>query len=248
MTDQMNSAIVENAQAAEDLARAFAGLSQDSALEASVPDTFQAVAHHAVALVEGAEDCSITVWNGSRRFRTVAATGELPLAVDAIQYEAIQGPCVDAVIRQGVFWSDEVGSDPRWPDFGRRAAERTGVASMVSHRLRLDEQAFGALNLYSCVPAAFGEHSVNLLDVYTTYASSLLSRANLADKGEHLEAALKSNRTIGVAIGILMASYKVTRDDAFGLLRLASQHGHVKLHVVAEAVVDTGQLDPERLR
>jgi hypothetical protein len=59
----------------------------------------------------------------------------------------------------------------------------------------------------------------------------------------HLEVALLSARRIGAAIGILMATRKVTEDEAFELLRAASQAWPRKLRVVADDVVLTGTLE-----
>lgn len=60
---------------------------------------------------------------------------------------------------------------------------------------------------------------------------------------KHLEHALVSNRRIGAAVGILMYRHKITYEQGFELLRVASQDGHQKLHDIAEAVIDTGQLN-----
>ena len=57
-----------------------------------------------------------------------------------------------------------------------------------------------------------------------------------------LEMALHTSRTIGAAIGILMARHNVTEPDAFQLLRKASMDGNRKLRVIAEDVVLTGDL------
>ena len=59
---------------------------------------------------------------------------------------------------------------------------------------------------------------------------------------ENLRKALASNREIGVAMGVLMTRHQVTRDQAFGLLRMASQNTNRKLHEVALEVADTGGL------
>ena len=57
-----------------------------------------------------------------------------------------------------------------------------------------------------------------------------------------LSTALESNRAIGAATGILMARHQVTQQEAFDLLRIASQTRHVKLREIAREVVDTGAL------
>lgn len=62
------------------------------------------------------------------------------------------------------------------------------------------------------------------------------------DKIANLEAALVTARRIGAAMGVLMASHKVTEPQAFDLLRTASQNRHRKLREVAEDVLLTGTL------
>jgi hypothetical protein len=62
------------------------------------------------------------------------------------------------------------------------------------------------------------------------------------DKSHNLTEALATNRQIGQAIGILMASYKLTSQQSFDLLRGVSQHTHRKLRDVADEVNQTGTL------
>jgi hypothetical protein len=45
-----------------------------------------------------------------------------------------------------------------------------------------------------------------------------------------------------MAIGVLMAHHKITEDEAFTLLRLASQALHRKLRDIAAEVAETGIL------
>ena len=59
----------------------------------------------------------------------------------------------------------------------------------------------------------------------------------------NLETALSSNRRIGAAIGVLMASRRVTSQEAFALLRKASNESNRKLRDIADSVVLTGSLD-----
>ena len=60
-----------------------------------------------------------------------------------------------------------------------------------------------------------------------------------------LERALQSSRLIGTAIGILMERHKVTSDQAFRELVVASQATQVKLHVLATRLIDTGEWPAE---
>ena len=58
----------------------------------------------------------------------------------------------------------------------------------------------------------------------------------------NLRKALSTNRDIGAAIGILMAGQKVSKEEAFAILKAASQNGHRKLHEIADDVLYTGTL------
>lgn len=65
---------------------------------------------------------------------------------------------------------------------------------------------------------------------------------------ETLKVALLSNRRIGQAMGVIMATAKVTEDEAFDRLRQASQNQNRKLRHVADDVVATGELPPDARR
>ena len=59
---------------------------------------------------------------------------------------------------------------------------------------------------------------------------------------EVLQQALPSNRTIGTAVGVLMANRRITEQRAFDLLRDASMRSNRKLRHIAAEVVFTGTL------
>lgn len=67
-------------------------------------------------------------------------------------------------------------------------------------------------------------------------AEGLVSTKHAAD----LEVAMRTARKIGAAIGIVMAGQQVDEESAFATLAKASQNANVKLRVLAEEVVSTG--------
>ena len=62
------------------------------------------------------------------------------------------------------------------------------------------------------------------------------------NRAEQIRGALDSNRVIGTATGIVMATYRLTADHAFRLLQLHSQNSNTKLRDVAAQVVDNRAL------
>lgn len=84
-------------------------------------------------------------------------------------------------------------------------------------------------------------------------ATELLDRLNALEAEavierqqiESLHRALETCRRIGAAVGILMATFKIVEDEAFLMLKRASQNGNRKLRDVADDVVLTGVLPNE---
>jgi GAF domain-containing protein len=224
------------AQRFAEMARRLANLPTQAA-------TWQAVVRAGMETVAGAQAAGITTLRG-KEFESIAPTSELVTAVDAIQYELRSGPCVDAVLQNKVFRSHDLEHDQRWPEFGKRAAAEQGVHSMLAFRLYLeDDNTIGALNLYSTEQHAFSDEDLIAGEIVATHAAIVLTGSRRRDDVVNLQQGLQSNREVGVALGILMSRHRITREQAFDLLRLASQHSHRKLHELALEVGETGMLD-----
>ena len=102
-----------------------------------------------------------------------------------------------------------------------------------------DQEALGALNLYSAKPHAYDSDSVDLALVFASHAATAISNAELVTG---LQTALQSRHLIGVAQGILMAQYDMGLETAFEVLRRYSSHANVKLRDVALRVVELRSL------
>ncbi|HST48125.1 ANTAR domain-containing protein [Jatrophihabitans sp.] len=226
-----------------ELAGLFARLGQELLSDHGLDATLGLVCQRAVDLVPGAEHAAISRGRHGR-FETVGSTSKVPLQVDQIQYDLHSGPCVDAAIKEEIYRTGSLVTDRRWPEFGRRANAEHGICSMLSVRLFLeDDDLVAALNLYSVHPDAFDSGDQTVAVLLATHASLAIAGARLHEQVQHLERALQSNRGIGVAVGVLMNRYKITQQEAFDLLRLASQNSHRKLVDVARGVSETGILE-----
>ena len=197
--------------------------------------------------IPGASTVSVTALRGGR-FRTEASTDEVALRADLLQYEIGSGPCVDAVLDDNVYVTEDVAHDERWAQWGKQVSAELGLHSVLAYRLGLldESHAIAALNVYSDRVGAFDDRDLGTGLVLATHGSLLVTAQLARDKADNLLRALESNREIGVAMGILMHRHRLDREQAFAVLRVASQDSNRKLAEVASEVVDTGILEIRR--
>ena len=101
----------------------------------------------------------------------------------------------------------------------------------------------GGLLLF-CASAPFPSAAHGILPVVATRVGVALAHA---EKLAHLLRAIDSRQTIGQACGILVERHRLRPDEAFSVLRRASQRNHLKLRDLAARVVETGQ-EPDDIR
>lgn len=200
----------------------------------------------AVATIPHASHAGLTLLREGRRARTVAATDDVPISVDDLQYTLAQGPCLDAATSTRLVVVPDLRHERRWPLFAARCVEETPVRSMVGVHLPVGSSDRAALNLYATSPDAFDDEDLAVASMLAPFAGLAVEATIRADDVAHLQAALASSRQIGTATGILMAHRKITADEAFQALRTASSHLNRKLRDVAAQVELTGELPQPR--
>ena len=163
---------------------------------------------------------------------TEAATGDLPRRSDQAQYDAGEGPCLDALYRQETVRVPDMAREPRWPAFTARAGG-LGVGSMLALRLYVAGDDLGALNLFSEQSDAFDRESEHVALLFASHAALALFSARRLDD---LKRGMDTRDLIGQAKGVLMERLGVTGDQAFGLLVRASQARNRKLSEIAAEV------------
>jgi hypothetical protein len=105
----------------------------------------------------------------------------------------------------------------------------------------LDEtELVAGLNFSSDRRNAFSVADVHRGLILASHCALLVTADAASSKAENLLRGLESNREIGVAVGVLMARYHLTRQQAFDVLRVASQNTNRKLVDIATEVGDTG--------
>jgi AmiR/NasT family two-component response regulator len=85
----------------------------------------------------------------------------------------------------------------------------------------------------------FTDHHTQLMDLFATHAALALADVQRA---ENLRIALQTRDLIGQAKGILIERHRLTAEAAFSRLAAASQNSNRKLTVVAQHLVETGEL------
>jgi GAF domain-containing protein len=197
--------------------------------------TLREICRVAARTIETADGASLTSL-GADGPNAVASSDQWAESLDELQYEEREGPCFDAARGGLVFRVRDIEHEARWPTYMPRALEQ-GARSMVSIPMVVESKTVGALNIYSKATDAFDAEDVSLGEILAAHAglaaqvaSSLFRHKTLADQ---LQQAMETRPVIEQAKGILMAQSNVGPDEAFELLKRASQRENRKLHDVA---------------
>ena len=216
-----------------ELAEIFAEVARALVEEHDVDRTLDRICALAVKTIDSCETAGISIASG-RRITSLSTSDPIPRVLDDIQSETQQGPCVDAIKEHEVFVTGSLSQERRWPEFSRRANEETGVESILSLRLFTNEDTMGALNLYSTRPDAFHDQDIATGSVFAAHAAVALTNAT---REAQLQEKAATRDVIGMAKGIIMARQQVSDDEAFAILRRASQRMNVKIRELADRVV-----------
>lgn len=211
----------------------YAGGSPDTALHRLVD--------LAVDSVPGCDWAAVTAWPRGKAPRSLACSSKTALAVDELQYELREGPCMQAAVDSEVVRLGDAADDDRWRALTTAMQNRTPVRAVLSFHL-VDRPMRSALNLYAGRSGAFDQDAVTVAALFAAHARVLLIHAASTDAATTLKEALTTSRQIGAAIGILMSAHKITEEHAFDMLRTASQNLNRKLKDIARDVTQTGIL------
>jgi GAF domain-containing protein len=164
--------------------------------------------------------------------RVVAAVATDDAAADAERWEREfdEGPALQSLLSHTDFMVADIRHDPRWQRWGPHVAE-AGLLSLVSKRLRISNQTFGVLNLYSRRVGGFEHGDLDVAEFFARYASTAIASALQRDA---LLVASDTRHAIGIAEGILMQRYALSAEAAFTSLRQLGQDNNTTLLVTAE--------------
>lgn len=206
----------------------------------SVQDFLADLAHVAAEEIDRELSCGLTVQVEGRPM-TIASSDDLASCLDAVQYDAGDGPSLKAMATGGRVDVPDLAGLDRWPAW-RDLARSRGVRKALSVPLPTgDASPLGGVNLYSTSSDKFTQDDFDTADAFAEHAAGALKVAiRLVEQAEllgHMQTALESRAVIDQAKGILMAQERCTADEAFELLRTASQHRNTKLSEIARGIV-----------
>lgn len=239
----------EHAERPTLLALTFASIAERLYAADTYDEVLTRIASAAMATMDGGESASVTLLEHGA-YRSAASTDQSATAVDQAQYDAHEGPTLDAFTAPVVHAPSF--PDDRWPLLGAQPSDH-GVGSSLSYRLDTTdgdapETGAASLNIYAQSSDAFDQTAQEIGMILAAHAAlaarAVGERTTNQDLGRHLEEALLSRDVIGQAKGILMERLKTTPEDAFDILKRSSQRLNVKLREVARGLTETGEMTP----
>jgi GAF domain-containing protein len=185
--------------------------------------------------------CGITLVRRKKAV-TVASSNDRARAMDEVQYQFGDGPCLTAIREHASVHVPDLRTDQRWPEYTDAVAEH-GIGSMLGVPIPLEGEAGAGLNLYSTQPHGFTEEAIGTAETYARQTSKALRLAiriaHLNDARNNLSAAMQSRTVIDLAVGVIIAQNRCSQDEAFQILKNASNTRNMKLRDVAAAVVES---------
>ena len=226
----------EELQEELDLVLAMADVSRLTAGADPLPDVLAQVVELATGAVDGS--VSITLRDPKDRLRTAAASDDDAGELSDHQH-AHGGPCPESARTGATFHLPVDALLTSWTDLAGLLADR-GFAEVLAFPLESDGQAVGAVNVYARQPVGGAQHRT--LQLLTAQAAGAIGNAQLfrsaSELAAQLTSALEHRASIEQAKGLLMALQRCDQEQAFEVLRRASQRQNRKLWIVAQELVE----------
>ena len=218
-----------------DLATTLAVVAQTLARENELTAVILRTCRLAVETIDACEHADVMIVAPGGTLTVPAATDWVGLRIVSFEEEYGEGPCVDAFRTGSTVHSPDFNSESRWPQFVRRCMVETPVRSGVGVPLVVGDRPIGALDLYANALNSFHDEDRAAAVLFAAHAAVAFSAAR---ERVQFQEALASRDVIGQAKGILMTQSHITADEAFDMLRRASQRLNRKLVSIAQDIVD----------
>ncbi len=235
--DDAGSGSATAASRADLLAELHAVLGQTVQVDALL----DVVVRRAAALAGDDVSAAMTVRLDGRS-AVAASTDEQAAACDSEEQAAGEGPCLDAGREERLITVPDIAAERRWERW-RDASVAAGFGSSAAVPGRTPEgsRIDLAIDLYR---PQRGEWDLAALEAVQGFADDAVTAVLVASRVEEqsrvnadLKTAMASRTVIDQALGVMMAQNRCSPEEAFGILRRASQHRNAKLRDVAAQIV-----------
>lgn len=185
-------------------------------------------------------ECAVTLGR-RKRAPTVGGSSNQAMLMDRIEQGLEQGPGIEARDSGRPVLLDDAAASPQWGEYCE-ALEARGLRSALGVPLELDQDCTAVVNFFASAPGAFTRQAVDDARAFAEIASKALQVtiriAALEEAAEDLEAASQSRSVIDTACGVIISQNRCTHDEAFAILRKASNDRNQKLRDLARNLLD----------
>ncbi|WP_197030141.1 GAF and ANTAR domain-containing protein [Cellulomonas sp. URHE0023] len=208
--------------------------------DATVDTLLRLLTTAAQRVVPTASGAGLSVMGPGSRMISVAATDGEVEALDALQYELDEGPCLTATRDRVVVRIDDVTTERRWPAWCPAAAQ-LDLGCSLSAPLVVGDTVLGAVKVYAHTAGSFDEDDEATLRVFAAQAAVLVAHgqayARAADLGQQLGAMLRQRDDVNRACGVVMERQGVSSETAYTYLMSLSERDGRTVHETAAQLV-----------
>jgi hypothetical protein len=172
----------------------------------------------------GVDAAAVSLIDAGESRGTFGASDETARLLDALQFSAGEGPCMEASrTMEPVLVPDlHAREEPRWPAF-QEAAERAGVRAVFAIPINVGQMTVGALDLFRYTPGGLtGRNIADALVIASAAAQILLDVVDVGGDDDQRASALEQwNQVASLArvdvyqaTGMVMAQLDISPVDA----------------------------------
>ena len=227
----------------------FVELADTMVDEFDVIDFLHRLAERCAELLDCGE-AGLLLADAAGLLRVMASSSERSDALEVLQSQREEGPCVECYRRgEPVFSADLEADRDRWPQFAPAAVER-GFRSVQALPMRVRGETIGAMNLFRSEPGQMRDADLSLGQGMADIAAIALLQERVVRESRGviagLQGALNSRVVIEQAKGMLAESAQIDVDEAFVRLRAHARDHNLRLSDVSRNLID-GRLDAAAL-
>ncbi len=187
----------------------------------TMPAKLEAIAEILERTVPGCDSVSISLVVEESAV-TGAASSQLAIEADLVQYGHDQGPCLTAAKDQSPVRIDVLQDDERFEHFAPGAIEK-GVESVLSIPLLFEGTTVGSINLYSETPNAFTAEVTEQIAPFAEYAVEVIAHSPLyaasLDMVAGLVEVVDDAAQVEIAVGVLIFLRGMDQREAWEFLQ-----------------------------